>query len=341
MESQHQFGHTRDCDNREITILDKYRTTNFTFTNPHLQNTIFNNLKLYCVSEQFADITVIVDNVKFQCHRVILGASCPYFRALFLHQNDHNIIHLDEISSNGFSSIRLYIYTGQLTLDEDNVAEVLEAADYLQFRELVEVCASMLLQHIRVTNCLRIMHLSDRHSCVDLYQTAKHYCLSHFQSVIWTPDFSTLPLKSLLEFISNDRCDVDSECDILVAISRWLNARTITDDFMIDGWPLDDIVSHCKLTIVDDNDVRMCVDTYPVLKSSHLVQERLSRKNPFSAAMLEKLQDRRMKEVVVVIIKRASPNQEPWPAPRQIVQQVVFTGLCITSLFIIRSGQVR
>lgn len=80
---------------------------------------IADDIAILFKTKDFSDITLIVGDTRFLCHRVILASRCEYFRALLfggLSETNSSSIHLNGISSTAFSHVLEYIYTGKLDI---------------------------------------------------------------------------------------------------------------------------------------------------------------------------------------------------------------------------------
>lgn len=92
----------------------------------------------------FCDCSIIVEGRIFKAHRNILFANSGYFRALLLHyiedSGQHSTASLDIVTSDAFSTILDFLYSGKLDLCGENVIEVMSAASYLQMNDVVNFC---------------------------------------------------------------------------------------------------------------------------------------------------------------------------------------------------------
>uniref|UniRef100_A0A6I8N6G8 Zinc finger and BTB domain containing 8B n=1 Tax=Ornithorhynchus anatinus TaxID=9258 RepID=A0A6I8N6G8_ORNAN len=92
----------------------------------------------------FCDCSIIVEGRTFKAHRNILFANSGYFRALLIHyiqdSGRHSTASLDIVTSEAFSTILDFLYSGKLDLCGENVIEVMSAASYLQMTDVVNFC---------------------------------------------------------------------------------------------------------------------------------------------------------------------------------------------------------
>ena len=94
---------------------------------------------------QFIDVHLRVREDIFPAHRIVLAANSDYFHAMFtdgMKESNQEVIELkdESISPDTFKIVMDSIYTGDLRVNEENVFEVLAAADHLQVTTAVEQC---------------------------------------------------------------------------------------------------------------------------------------------------------------------------------------------------------
>ena len=71
------------------------------------------------LNDEYSDVTLIVENNRFNAHRVILAARSDYFRALLyggLKESQLNEIELKDTPLSAFKCLLRYIYMGHMTL---------------------------------------------------------------------------------------------------------------------------------------------------------------------------------------------------------------------------------
>jgi len=90
----------------------------------------------------YCDITLVVEDTKFRCHKFLLGAVSRYFHGLFRnHFKDSQSDQLTLTTPHGLTSsvcelVVKYIYTEEISLNERNVFDVLLTANYFEIPHL-------------------------------------------------------------------------------------------------------------------------------------------------------------------------------------------------------------
>ena len=91
---------------------------------------------------EFIDVHLKVGEEVFSAHRIVLAASSDYFHAMFAHgmkESNQEVIELkdESISAAALKIVLDSIYSGDLQVSDENVFEVLVAADHLQVTSVV------------------------------------------------------------------------------------------------------------------------------------------------------------------------------------------------------------
>lgn len=83
------------------------------------------------------DVVLVVEGKHIEAHRILLAASCDYFRGMFaggLKEMEQEEVLIHGVSYNAMCQILHFIYTSELELSLSNVQETLVAACQLQVR---------------------------------------------------------------------------------------------------------------------------------------------------------------------------------------------------------------
>jgi len=116
---------------------------------------------------ELADVDVIVGGRTFNCHKAILGAKSPFFKAAFVHdmkEKATGTMTIDGIESETFSDMLVYIYGGNIERIEEKSDKLLAASDQYVLNHLKRQCEELLCKSLNISNCLDLLILADLHS---------------------------------------------------------------------------------------------------------------------------------------------------------------------------------
>lgn len=101
-------------------------------------------------SEGLVDVTLASDGQCLKAHKVILSASSPFFKEIFMRNPcQHPVIVLQDVHYTELISILTFVYKGEVNILQDNLPLLLRAAQTLQIRGL---CAQHISEEDDVSN---------------------------------------------------------------------------------------------------------------------------------------------------------------------------------------------
>ncbi|KAJ8369075.1 hypothetical protein SKAU_G00091030 [Synaphobranchus kaupii] len=185
---------------------------------------ITHGLKQLLDAQQLCDVTLLVEGKKFMCHRVLLAAVSPYFRAMFtspLVESRLTEIRLEEVTPSVMETVIQFVYTGEAGLSLDTAEDLFVAANRLQVMPLQDLCSRFLFEHLSVENCLGMYSLARSHHDQLLLRASLRLVAQHFPRVARQNDFLLLDPGTLGSLLGSDRLGVESEAEVYDAARRW------------------------------------------------------------------------------------------------------------------------
>ncbi|XP_066279906.1 kelch repeat and BTB domain-containing protein 8-like [Branchiostoma lanceolatum] len=177
--------------------------------------------------EELVDVTLLVDEQKFPCHRLLLAAASPYFKAMFCRkgfaETQQDCVRLQGVSEDAVDFLVRYVYTGQVELSETNVQELMSAANMFQMLDLFHACASYMQSKVDKTNCLGVYFFAQAIDHNDLMFAARDVLNINFTSVSRTEEFLQLSWQQVVDIVSSDKLNVKSEDQLCKAVLQWLH----------------------------------------------------------------------------------------------------------------------
>lgn len=184
-------------------------------------------------SADYSDITLIVEDVRFQSHKVILAARSEYFRALLFggmkeSQPGTTEIELKDTSSSAFSVLLKYIYTGRINLleiKEENLLDILGMSHRYGFMELASSVSDYLKAILNINNVCLIYDMANMFSLISLCQVCKDFIDRNALDILHGENFLSLSQTSVKDLICRDSFCAP-EIEIFNAIVSWAEHNT-------------------------------------------------------------------------------------------------------------------
>ncbi|XP_053563525.1 zinc finger and BTB domain-containing protein 11 isoform X2 [Bombina bombina] len=109
--------------------------------------TVLDQLNQQRFSNQFCDVTLLIEGEEYRAHKSVLAASSDYFRELFIEKgalSSHEaVVDLSGFFRSSFLPLLEFAYTSELSFDFCNMAEVAMLARHLFMHEVLEICESV------------------------------------------------------------------------------------------------------------------------------------------------------------------------------------------------------
>ncbi|XP_009864775.1 PREDICTED: zinc finger and BTB domain-containing protein 11, partial [Apaloderma vittatum] len=108
---------------------------------------VLNQLNQQRLSNQFCDVTLLIEGEEYKAHKSVLAANSEYFRELFIEKgavSSHEaVVDLSGFSKSSFLPLLEFAYTSELTFDFCSMAEVAMLARHLFMSEVLEICENV------------------------------------------------------------------------------------------------------------------------------------------------------------------------------------------------------
>ena len=177
---------------------------------------------------QFCDLILEVgsgdEKARLKAHRNILSAASPYFyKALNSNMKEkiEGVIGLEETSKSIMEGVLDYIYTGYVSVSEENVYELFAKADYFDLPALKSFSSNFILDNLSLSNCIVAYYFASKYQWEQLMEGTRAYIQSNFLSVAETEGFLDLSCEQVKEWISSDEIIVDAEENVFEVVLRW------------------------------------------------------------------------------------------------------------------------
>ncbi|XP_030596258.1 kelch-like protein 10 [Archocentrus centrarchus] len=186
----------------------------------NMSSSIYNELR---IERTLCDAILKVGDVEFPVHKIILCNCSLYFWVDFTHLNppDQKVFNIRGLSPDMMELIIDFAYTGSVSVTEDNVRELLLAANRFNVMDLVKICCDFLGEQLCPVNCVGIWQLTTISFLPKLRAKAYQYILNHFEQVVAEEEFLNLTVEELTDILDTDHLDVQEDT-VYEAVIKWI-----------------------------------------------------------------------------------------------------------------------
>lgn len=216
-------------------------------------------------NEKFVDCVLKIQDREFPCHRLVLAASSPFFKAMFLsdlEESKKKEIVLKDVEPGVMAMILRYIYTSDINLTEQNVQDIFMVANMYQIPSIFSVCVSYLQEKLVLGNCLAIFRLGLLLDCPRLAVTAREFICERYQLIVRDQDFHQLGPSELAAIITSDALNVEREEVVFESLMDWVNYDK--DDRLKD---LPDLLHCVRFRLMPEDYFRKKVESHKLIQS--------------------------------------------------------------------------
>ncbi|XP_078572325.1 uncharacterized protein LOC144859499 isoform X2 [Branchiostoma floridae x Branchiostoma japonicum] len=218
----------------------------------------------------FQDVVLEVEGRRYPCHRLVLSAASPYFRAMFtsdMAESRQKTVVLQGLDAGMFDEILSYIYSGTLHVSQDRVQPLYQAADLLQLDYVKETCSSYMAMNVERTTCAELYKFADVFSVDIVQKRCLQWIARHFTEVASSEEFYIMSVAQLTNIISHDELDVKEEITVWEAVVRWVQhsredrSRKLLfinpqeGKYISCRYSREDMSKFSAMTVTSDNDI--------------------------------------------------------------------------------------
>lgn len=162
--------------------------------------------------------------VVFVLFQILCCVSFSALRAYFTRWNatDQMVFNVSGLSPDMMELIIDFAYTGSVSVTEDNVQELLRAADQLSVMGIVKICCDFLGEQLCPENCVGIWQFTNISFFPELRAKAYRYIVDHFEQVVPEEEFLKLNVEELADILDRDDLNVQEEDTVYETVIKWI-----------------------------------------------------------------------------------------------------------------------
>jgi len=232
LSTQEKPSDNTEMDDTDNSCKDECKTSPCSVDN---STTVINKIANLYAERLMSDVCLVVGNVEYPSHRLILCASSDVFQVMLMNSNWSSsrtakvVLGETPACASVFEDFLRYMYTGKIQLDYATVIPLVSLADKYNVKDLLRLGLEYMARNVSTA--------AKKHQIVTWYQfatSAGHRKLAeltgnfikwNFEVVSKTLDYSTLDLNQLIYFLEANDLVVYDEMTLFTCIYRWLEEK--------------------------------------------------------------------------------------------------------------------
>ncbi|XP_055349961.1 kelch-like protein 7 [Paramacrobiotus metropolitanus] len=193
------------------------------------------------------------------CHRNVLMARSGWFQRMLrspMKESQQDTIQVHSVPHDILEQLIRYMYSFEISVDGGNALFLLQAADFLEMEQIVEVCKLVLKENLDTNNWRAIYRGAQHLSCTDVLKDCRAFALEHFTSISQSADFLDLDAAEVSQLVASDELNVEKEEQVATAVARWL-AHSFEERLP----HAVDIVGRIRVPLLTSDDIATLPDT--------------------------------------------------------------------------------
>ena len=175
---------------------------------------------------ELCDYTIIAEGQSFPTHKTILAAVSDYFRAMLTGamieaRQDH--VDLKGVTASAVKALLDFAYTGQLSLNLEEVMDVLAGACHLQMKGAMDLCSQFLLDELSAKSCVDILNIAEMFALCRVKDTAMDYVVDTFEKIADSDQLGKLHRDHLHFLLRTNRLKICSELQLFNHVLKWID----------------------------------------------------------------------------------------------------------------------
>ncbi|XP_024916042.1 kelch-like protein 10 isoform X2 [Cynoglossus semilaevis] len=164
-----------------------------------------------------------------------------------------------------------FAYTDSVKVTEDNVQDLMVAADMLNILFVIKACSDFLCEQLCEKNCIGIWQFTNVYFSSELQHRAQRLITEHFEDVCAGEEFLQLSVQELAEILGRDDLYVSKESSVFSAICRWIDYRPKERERHIVL-----LLSKFRMALTTMQYIFIHVMSYKLVKNSSMCQQMAS-----------------------------------------------------------------
>lgn len=183
-------------------------------------------------NHDLCDVILWCRGLEFHAHRAVLAAASPYFLDLFLNNSDLSRkleLNLNSVHPDGVTEVLRYIYTGQASVEANNILHVMQVTQVFRMEGMYIKCRRILLRQISADTYTHVWNvgdvLADKYICSDVME----FVTSNLSELRSGSHFKSLSFSRLRMILTDFRVPTDKALETAIIWARKVPEGRQTD----------------------------------------------------------------------------------------------------------------
>eukprot|EP00112_Aurelia_sp_Birch-Aquarium-sp1_P010560 Seg225.9 transcript_id=Seg225.9/GoldUCD/mRNA.D3Y31 product="BTB/POZ domain-containing protein 19" protein_id=Seg225.9/GoldUCD/D3Y31 len=207
-------------------------------------------------SEKFSDIQFLVgeDGTMMYGHKCILSSRCKSFEMMFEDHDCSKPFVIDDIQPEHFHALLEFMYTNCCSkLSQENVFDILAAANEKGLDKLVKICEDFLLKNVNMTTVCEYMEVAVTFGLDNLKDKLMVYFDGHTEDIFKSASFKEMSAASLEQILQSNKLRMD-EYDIYEVVREWATINSLVLEQRVSE-VAKDVVKQLRLPLMNSTEL--------------------------------------------------------------------------------------
>ena len=169
----------------------------------------------------FNDVTIFAGNEMIPANRLVLSCQSKYFEGIF-RLTDENVIETEAVDGTTVRALIDFIYTGSITIDDQNVKDLQSGAECFKINEVKQFCDEFVLEKSKLQDSFAHFKTASLNKEVEMKDDIREYVSTNLEELSQTDEFKSLSKFDMISFISNLEQSRVRKATIYQAVITWV-----------------------------------------------------------------------------------------------------------------------
>eukprot|EP00056_Hartaetosiga_gracilis_P017575 m.7725 g.7725 ORF g.7725 m.7725 type:complete len:286 (+) comp5867_c0_seq1:80-937(+) len=217
----------------------------------------------------FSDITFVVgdEREKICAHKIVLGARCEVFRAMFAEQKsqgkrsadkkDASLV-LADLKPKVFKTLLEFMYCNRCSLTQNTVVDTLAASIEYGLDGLADCCSDYIKNYLNIDTACMAVQAAIVYDQPDLRDTCMTFIEDNTRAVLKSKHFVEISPETFAHILQSDHLQI-TEMELLNSVKEWATVNSVVTNQTLKD-TLKDVIVHIRFPLFDSANLQKIED---------------------------------------------------------------------------------